>query len=67
MRESKLMPCRPNKLTKSTLTHHVEYGCAEDYEMLEEDELRELKMLADQEMSNEDMKAFEDIVSDLAC
>ena len=64
MRDSNLLPVRPHKLTKSVHLDHVEYGCAEDYEELEEHELRELKILADAELSVEDIKAFEDTVDD---
>ena len=67
VRSSRLLACRPNKLTKSTHPDHVEYGCAEDMEQLEEHQIRELKMLAEAEMTPEDLNAFEDIADDLAC
>ena len=57
-RESKLLPSRPDRVTKSMDRWMVEYGCPEDWEQYTEEELRELKTKVEAELEQEEIDAL---------
>ena len=54
-RESKVLPTRPDRVTKSSDRWLVEYGCPEDWEQYTEEQLRELKTKVESELEQEDI------------
>jgi hypothetical protein len=57
--QSKLLPKRPERITRSTEDDYIEHGIPDDWEQLSEEDFRRIKGEIESQMQPEDFEAFD--------